>query len=150
MRRTSRDFMRSAKWPARDCTARTGWRAIRFWRHWSALIVRRKKSFLATRHLSTLANSTVAVRQCDQCGRTRSRLAQLGRNPALDVGLRRHCAHEQAAAARTKANREFARGDSRLLLEFHRDKRFIGTAQYRDGRGIDRAAARCSVPKAAD
>ena len=53
-------------------------------------------------------NSAVAAGQCDQRGRTRRRLAQLGRDSPADVGLRRHRAHEQAAATRAKAHREFA------------------------------------------
>jgi aspartate oxidase len=79
----------------------------------------------------------LAVRQRDERGRTGRRLAQLGRNPAADVGLRRHRAHKQAAAARAEAHREFAGGNSRLLLEFHRDERFAGVAQHRNGGGID-------------
>ena len=44
---------------------------------------------------------------------------------------------------------EFAGGNPRVLLEFHRDERPAGIAQHRDGGGIDRAAARCSGRKAA-
>ena len=45
VRRTSRDFTPSAKWPAPACTARTGWPAIRFWKRWCAPMGRRKKFF---------------------------------------------------------------------------------------------------------
>ena len=83
-------------------------------------------------------NSAVAIRQRDERGRTGRRVAQLGRNPAADVGLCRHRAHEQAVAARPEAHRQFAGGNPRLLLEFHRDARSAGVAQYCDGGGTDR------------
>ena len=56
-------------------------------------------------------DSRLAIRQRAQPGRTGGRLAQLGRNPPADVGLRRHRAHEQAAAARAEAHRESAGGN---------------------------------------
>ena len=64
----------------------------------------------------------VAIRQRAQSGRNGRGVAQLGRNPALHVGLRGHRAHEQAAGARSEAHCQPAGGNSRILLEFHRDE----------------------------
>jgi hypothetical protein len=66
----------------------------------------------STFNLQPSTNSRLAIWQRDERGRTRRRLAQLGRNPAVDVGLRRHRAHEQTIAARAKTHREFAGGNS--------------------------------------
>ena len=52
-------------------------------------------------------------------------------------------------ARAAEAHREFAGGNPRVLLEFHRDERPAGIAQHRDGGGIDCALRARSGPKAA-
>ena len=51
-------------------------------------------------------------------GRTGGDLSQLGRDPAADVGLRRHRADGQTTAAGERAAAKLAARDPGVLLEF--------------------------------
>src|SRR5207237_6396437 len=62
---------------------------------------------------------------------------QLGRDPALDVGLRRGSSDRQTSATRGLAFTESPAGDPRILLEFQGLGRPPRTAESCDGCGVD-------------
>ena len=98
----------SARSPAPACTGPTAWPAIPCWRRWCSLPGRPGAPGKPCRSSTspTPPWSPPGTRgSATNTRRNGGGLPQLGRNPPLDVGLRGHRAHRQAAAAGPQPHR---------------------------------------------
>ncbi len=143
-------YSRWARRPARACTARTGWRAIRCWRRWSARIAPRREVIMANPHVAGRSELAIPAWQSGVAMNADRRwwwcaVAITGTNyPAVDVGITWGlCGRTRGCSERKNESRTCRRKSTITTGIFIiGDSGSARTAQYRDGRRTDRGSLR--------